>query len=140
MNSGQLMVLGISLIRSIVWFAGSYIVLYYGRQVSRLIIPSWCIGIGMILSGFNSLLFTFSLNSGIWTPPDTIQNISLILATPTLVLIVGGIVYSMLNAWHLQRNSERLGKELDSELDDSEGDCYSSSNGKRASEHVGAED
>lgn len=61
----------------------------------------------MALAGFNSLLFGVQLGSQ-WNLPNWVESISQVLATPLLILIVGGVIYSFLNAWNLQKNEERL--------------------------------
>jgi uncharacterized membrane protein len=108
MDFGEVLLVTVSISRALIWFVGAYVVFKYGRRIPRLRMPSHFIWVGMFLAGFNSLIFTFTLNEGIWIPQHWLQSVALVLATPLLILIVGGVIYSYLNAWHLQQNAKRL--------------------------------
>lgn len=109
MEFSDLLVIVISFLRALAWIVGGCIVWKYGRKVPRLVRPTYFLAPAMFLSGVNSFIFTLTLNQTFTIEiPRWIEATSQVLATPILLVVIGGIVYPWLNAFVLQANDNRL--------------------------------
>lgn len=98
-TTGEYVAFVVAMLRPIMWFAGGIFVWVYGRKLVRrqFSFPASFIAIGMLLTSVLSAFSALSL-SPVVNVPQWMGDLVLFIGTPANAMVIGGIVYWVLES------------------------------------------
>lgn len=105
-TTGEYIALMVGLLRPVMWFGGGIFVWFYGRKLIRrqFYFPVWFISIGMMLTSILSAFSALSLSTVVSVPHWMGQTV-LLIGTPANAMIVGGVIYWVLESLRFERHT-----------------------------------